>query len=65
MPGFFITYSLKLKFLERIIIGGPISAAIVGILAYYLGLMGVDLLYSFILLPLIIVGIVVIMNLKK
>jgi len=55
IPGYFITLNMKLDFAERIVIGCAISAAIIGIVSYFLGLMGINLLYMFIFYPLIII----------
>ena len=65
LPGFFISYILDLNFLERTVVGCAISAAITGIFAYFLGLVGINLLYTFIILPLIIIVVGIIMMVKK
>jgi len=61
LPGFFILYYWieKLKFVERLIIGIPISAAITGILSYYVGLMGINIKFHSLIFPpmLIFIGI--------
>jgi hypothetical protein len=65
LPGFFISYMLNLNFAERTVIGCAISAAIIGISAYFLGLMGINLLYTFIILPLIMIGIGISLIIRK
>ena len=47
LPGFCLMFYWreKLDFTERIIIGIAISAAVVGISSYYIGLMGLNLKY--------------------
>lgn len=56
LPGFFIMYYWqdKLDFLERVIMGFPISAAIIGITSYMLGIFGLHIKYHWIL-PLIVI----------
>jgi len=57
LPGYFISkiWQQDLNFTERLIICIPISAAIIGISSYYLGLLGLNLrIQSFILPPAII-----------
>lgn len=42
LPAFGITYLIEdLDFLERFVISVPLSAALVGIFSYYVGLMGI------------------------
>jgi len=53
LPGFGITYLWDLEFPERFTISVPISAAIIGIFSYYLGLVGVHVKTSLYLLPII------------
>lgn len=45
----------KLDFTERLIIGIGLSAAVIGIASYYIGLMGLNISYHGIFLPLIMI----------
>lgn len=67
VPGYFAMFywSEKLNFAERLVIGMAFSAAIVGILSYYLGLIGLNIQYHAVILPTIIILIGVIINFKK
>lgn len=67
IPGYFIMlyWKNKLDFVERAVIGIGVSAAIIGILSYYISLAGLNLRFHAILLPLIIIFIGVIINLRK
>jgi uncharacterized membrane protein len=67
LPGYFITFywKEKLGFLERFIIGIALSAAIIGISSYYIGLVGLDIKYHAIALPLILILIGIVINLRK
>ena len=67
LPGYSIMFYWreKLDFTERIIIGIALSAAIIGIFSYYFGLMGLNMKYHGILLPLILILIGAAINLKK
>lgn len=52
LPGIGITYLFKgLSFIERLAASVAINAAVVGIVSYYLGLAGVHIKYSAIILP--------------
>lgn len=52
LPGFFMTRAFGIEsFLERLVIGILLSAALVGISAYYLGIFGFHLKYSSAILP--------------
>ena len=57
LPGYFIMFywKEKLDFTERFIIGIALSAGIIGITSYYLGISGLDIKYHTVLLPLIII----------
>lgn len=55
LPGFFLSYQWDFDFPERYVISVPLSAALVGIGAYYLGLLGVHLEQSIILLPIFLI----------
>jgi len=45
----------KLSFTERLAVGVGVSAALIGITSYYLGLIGLHIKYHTILLPLLII----------
>lgn len=66
-PGYFIMlyWRESLDFAERIIIGIALSAAIIGISSYYIGLMGLNIKYHAILLPLAVIIIGFVINLYK
>lgn len=68
LPGYVIMLYWKeqLEFFERFIIGVALSAAIIGIFSYYLGLIGLNIKYHTILLPLamIILGFIATINKK-
>lgn len=53
IPGFYLMFywSNELEFLERVVIGIAVSAAVVGISSYFLGLIGLNLKYHGIILP--------------
>ncbi len=57
IPGYFamLYWHEKLGLAERIVIGIAVSAAIVGIFSYYIGLTGLNMKYHGYLLPLLIV----------
>ena len=57
LPGYSVLFywHYKIGFIERIVIGIALSAAIIGIFSYYLGLLGLDIIYHSIILPLIII----------
>lgn len=59
IPGFMIMYYWfeKFSFIERIILGTILSAGIVGIIGYYMGLLGLPTQVHGILIPLAEVGI--------
>jgi uncharacterized membrane protein len=63
LPGFMLMYYWfeKLDFLERLIIGFPVSAAVTGIFSYYLGIIGINAKYHVFILPpiMIIAGAVI------
>lgn len=60
LPGYFMMlyWKEKIGFVERLIIGTALSAAVTGISSYYLGLMGLNIKYHAIVLPiaLILIG---------
>ena len=57
LPGYFIMLYWKdeLGFIERFIVGIGLSAGRIGIFSYYLGLMGLNIKYHTIALPLAII----------
>jgi len=57
LPGYFILlyWKEKLGFMERFIVGIMVSAAITSIASYYIGLIGLNLKYHAILLPLVLI----------
>ena len=57
LPGYFATlyWHKKLDFTERIIAGTLLSAAMMGIFSYYLGLLGLNIKFHTILLPLVLI----------
>jgi len=67
LPGYFIMlyWKEKLGFIERFIIGIALTAGIIGTFSYYLGLIGLNIKYHTILLPLILISIGVIINFRK
>ena len=58
LPGYFMMlyWSESLEFVERIIIGIILSAGAIGVFSYYIGLMGLDIKYHAVLLPLFIIA---------
>lgn len=56
IPGYFamLYWRENLEFAERLIVGILISAAIIGIFSYYIGLMGLNIKYHGYLLPILI-----------
>ena len=63
LPGYFMMFywHAKIRLLERLIAGIFLSASIVGISSYYLGLIGFDIKYHAIILPtLLIIGAILI-----
>ncbi len=67
IPGYFVIlyWSDKLELTERIIIGSILSASIIGTFSYYLGLIGINIKFHFILLPIILIAIGIILSLRK
>lgn len=58
LPGYFVMiyWKEKLDFTERLIIGIGLSAAVVGIASYYLGLIGLNISYHGYILPAVIIA---------
>jgi len=67
LPGYFIMlyWKEKLEFIERFIIGIGLSAAIIGISSYYIGLIGLNIKFHTIVLPLILILVGIIMSLRR
>ena len=68
LPGFALMYYWhdKLDFLERFLIGTALGLAIDGILSYHLGLLGLNIKYHGVLLPILLLIVAfVIIFLKK
>ena len=67
LPGYFIMlyWEEKVDFIERFIIGIAFSAAIIGIFSYYIGLIGLNIKFHTIILPLLLILIGIIINLGK
>jgi len=67
LPGYFIMlyWKEKLGFLERFVIGIFISASVIGILSYYLGLVGLNIKYHAVILPLTLILFGIGLNFKK
>ena len=57
LPGYFamLYWNEKLDFFERFVIGIAVSAGVIGILSYYIGLMGLNIKYHTVFLPLLII----------
>ena len=67
LPGYFIMlyWKEKLGFTERFIIGTALAAGVIGILSYYLGLLGLNIKYHTIILPLVLILIGIVANIRK
>ena len=67
LPGYFLLlyWKEKLSFTERFIIGIALSAAVIGIFSYYLGLIGLNIKYHTIVLPLILISLGILANFRK
>ena len=67
VPGYFIMlyWGEKLEFIERIIVGIGLAAAVIGIFSYYVGLIGAGIRYHTFLLPLTIIIIGFIIAVRK
>jgi len=67
LPGYFILlyWKEKLGFMERFIVGIMVSAAIIGIASYYIGLMGMNIKYHTALLPLVLIIIGIVAAIRK
>jgi|TARA_B100001971_G_C18243404_1_gene572481 hypothetical protein len=67
LPGYFIMLYWKeqLRFVERFVIGTAMAAAIIGILSYYIGLIGLNIKYHSIVLPLVLILVGIVINLRN
>ncbi len=67
LPGYFIMlyWKEKLEFMERFVIGIVLAASIIGVFSYYIGLIGLNIKYHAILLPLAVILIGFILTIKK
>ena len=67
LPGYFIMlyWKDKIDFVERLIVGVALSAAVTGVLSYYIGLAGLNLKYHFVLIPSILILTGFLLNLRK
>ena len=67
LPGYAIMlyWMEKLEFLERVAVGAAVSAAIIGISSYYLGLLGLNIRHHTALLPLAIIAVGFAIAVKK
>ena len=57
LPGYFamLYWREKIEFMERIVIGFAVSAAVIGVFSYYIGLIGLNIKYHTFLLPMILI----------
>jgi uncharacterized membrane protein len=57
VPGYtlMLIWHEKLSFMERFVVGIALSAGITGIASYYLGLLGLNIIYHTILIPILII----------
>ena len=67
LPGYcaMLYWKEKIDFMERIIIGVGVSAGIIGIFSYYFGLIGLDIKYHTVILPLLIILISLVFVMRK
>ncbi len=67
LPGYFLMlyWKEKLVFMERFIIGIALSAAIIGISSYYIGIIGLNIKYHTALLPILLILVGLSINLKR
>ena len=67
LPGYSIMlyWDEKLDFLERLIVGIALGIALVGTLSYYIGLIGLNIKFHAIILPLLLILIGVVLSLRK
>ncbi len=67
LPGYSIMlyWREKINFLERIVVGIALSAATIGIFSYYIGLLGLNIKFHTVLLPLVLILVGLYLVLKK
>src|SRR3989338_2433872 len=67
IPGYFIMlyWQEKLDFIERFFAGIILSAAVIGISSYYFGLIGLNIKYHAVFMPLLMIAVVITLNLMK
>ena len=67
LPGYFIMmyWQEKIDFIERFFIGILLSAAIIGIASYYIGLLGLNIKYHAFVMPLALILIGLLINWKR
>jgi uncharacterized membrane protein len=67
IPGYFVMlyWRENLDFMERFIIGIILSAAIIGIFSYYLGLLGLNIKYHAIIFPIALISLGIVSNFKN
>ncbi|MFH1182171.1 MAG: hypothetical protein V1702_04390 [Candidatus Woesearchaeota archaeon] len=67
IPGMAILWWWKEKIspAAMVVMGTILGMAVVGIASYYLGVLGLNLRYSAIILPIVIIGVTTIISLKK
>ena len=67
IPGYFIMlyWHQKIDFIERFFIGILLSAAVIGITSYYIALLGLNIKYHPVLIPLVMILSGIILNLIK
>ena len=67
IPGYFLMlyWHDKIEFRERFAIGIGLGAAVIGILSYYLGLIGINIKWHGFLLPAVIIAVGVLAGLMK
>ena len=55
IPGYLLFYNTKMEYLEKIIAGSLVSAAIIGLSSYYVGLLGLHIDYHIFVLPALLI----------
>jgi len=67
IPGYFIMlyWQEKLDFIERFFAGIILSAAVIGISSYYFGLIGLNIKYHAVFMPLLMIAVGITLNLMK
>ncbi|HLG25005.1 MAG TPA: hypothetical protein VI564_08805 [Candidatus Nanoarchaeia archaeon] len=65
IPGYFIMlyWNQKLGFTERLVIGTIMGAALIGVMSYYFGLLGVNIKFHSLFLPIAVILISLALNL--